>query len=141
MPQQIYLSDSSILSNIAFGYDEDSADLDKIEEVLKITQLYDFVDSLQGKYFYCVGEGGKNLSHGQRQRIGIARALYRDSDLLVIDEGTSALDRKTQSDVINQLNMLKNRPAIIMVAHRVEILENYDAIYEVKDGYLTRLPG
>jgi ABC-type bacteriocin/lantibiotic exporter with double-glycine peptidase domain len=59
----------------------------------------------------------------------------------VIDEGTSALDRKTQSDVINQLNMLKNRPAIIMVAHRVEILENYDAIYEVKDGYLTRLPG
>jgi len=141
VPQQIYLSDSSILSNIAFGYDEDSADLDKIEEVLKITQLYDFVDSLQDKYFYCVGEGGKNLSHGQRQRIGIARALYRDSDLLVIDEGTSALDRKTQSDVINQLNMLKNRPAIIMVAHRVEILENYDAIYEVKDGYLTRLPG
>lgn len=141
VPQQIYLSDTSILSNIAFGYDEDSADLDKIEEVLKLTQLYDFVDSLQDKYFYCVGEGGKNLSHGQRQRIGIARALYRDSDLLVIDEGTSALDQKTQSYVINQLNMLKNSPAIIMVAHRVEILENYDAIYEVKDGYLTRLPG
>lgn len=136
VPQNIYLSDSSILSNIAFGVPRDNIDFQKVMDVIKITQLEKFVVGLDDGYDYIVGEGGKNLSHGQRQRIGIARALYRETDLLVIDEGTSALDRQTQADVLEQLNSLENRPAIIMVAHRIEILADYDAIYEVKDRSL-----
>ena len=139
VPQNIYLSDSSILSNIAFGVPPEHIDIKKVEDVIRITQLEDFVASLSQGYEYIVGEGGKNLSQGQKQRIGIARALYRETDLLVIDEGTSALDRQTQTEVINQLNSLDNRPAIIMVAHRVEILADYDHIYEIKNGSLIML--
>ena len=139
VPQNIYLADSSIISNIAFGLTADEINVEKVEEVIKITQLKKLVASLDGGYDYIVGEGGKNLSHGQRQRIGIARALYRETDLLVIDEGTSALDRQTQASIIKNLNALVNSPAIIMVAHRIEILDKYDAIYEVKDGSLVRL--
>jgi ATP-binding cassette, subfamily B, bacterial PglK len=139
VPQNIYLSDTSIIHNIAFGLKESEIDIEKIKEVIKITQLEDFINSLDGKYNYVVGEDGKNLSHGQKQRIAIARALYRNSDLLVIDEGTSALDKKTQADVISGLNQLANRPAIIMVAHRIETLDNYDAIYELSEGALKKL--
>lgn len=139
VPQNIYLADTSIIHNIAFGLKESEIDIKKITEVIKITQLEDFINSLDGKYNYVVGEDGKNLSHGQKQRIAIARALYRNSDLLVIDEGTSALDKKTQADVISGLNQLANRPAIIMVAHRIETLENYDAIYELSEGVLKKL--
>ena len=64
--------------------------------------------------------------------------MYRESDLLVIDEGTSALDKETQSRIINSLNVLKNNPTIIMVAHRIEILENFDVIYELKNAQLKR---
>jgi ABC-type transport system involved in cytochrome bd biosynthesis fused ATPase/permease subunit len=67
--------------------------------------------------------------------------LYRESDLLIVDEGTSALDLKTQSEIINQLNSLKNRPAIIMVAHRMEILDGYDEIYEFNNGSLKKILG
>ena len=139
VPQNIYLADSSIISNIAFGLTADEINVEKVEEVIQMTQLKKLVASLDGGYDYIVGEGGKNLSHGQRQRIGIARALYRETDLLVIDEGTSALDRQTQESIIKNLNVLVNSPAIIMVAHRIEILDKYDAIYEVKDGSIVRL--
>lgn len=139
VPQNIYLSDSSIVSNIAFGEDEELIDYKKVLEVIRITQLDKLVASLNDGFHYVVGEDGKNLSFGQKQRIAIARALYRNSDLLVIDEGTSALDKKTQSNVIDALNNLENKPAILMIAHRIEILNDYDAIYELKDGSLKKL--
>ena len=139
VPQRLYLSDSSILSNIAFGIEEKKIDFNKIKEVIKIAQLEEFINSLDEKINYRVGEDGKNLSFGQKQRIAIARALYRESDLLVIDEGTSALDKETQSRIINSLNILKNNPTIIMVAHRIEILENFDVIYELKNAHLKKI--
>ncbi len=139
VPQNIYLSDSSIVSNIAFGEDNKFINNKKVLEVIRITQLNDLIRSLKNGIHYVVGEDGKNLSFGQKQRIAIARALYTQSDLLVIDEGTSALDKKTQSNVIDSLNNLDNKPAIIMVAHRIEILDDYDAIYELKDGMLKKL--
>ena len=136
IPQRIYLSDSSIISNIAFGIEESQIDVNKVIEVIKLSQLDQFVNTLPDKYEFRVGEDGKNLSFGQRQRIAIARALYRDSDLLVIDEGTSALDQQTQSKIIKSLNDLKSKPTIIMVAHRIEILEDFDAVYELNKNRL-----
>ena len=136
VPQNIFLSDSSIASNIAFGIKEENIDLKKVEELIKITQLTEFVNNLGSGIHYIVGEDGKNISYGQKQRIAIARALYRDSDLLVIDEGTSALDKFTQSEIIKALNNLENKPTIIMIAHRIEILDDFDNIYEVIDGTL-----
>lgn len=136
VPQNIFLSDSSIASNIAFGIEESNIDLKKVEEIINVTQLTEFVNNLNNGVNYVVGEDGKNISYGQKQRIAIARALYRDSDLLVIDEGTSALDKFTQSEIIKALNNLENKPAIIMIAHRIEILDDFDNIYEVIDGAL-----
>ena len=136
IPQRIYLSDSSIISNIAFGIEESQIDVNKVIEVIKLSQLDQYVNTLPDKYEFRVGEDGKNLSFGQRQRIAIARALYRDSDLLVIDEGTSALDQQTQSKIIKSLNDLKSKPTIIMVAHRIEILEDFDTVYEVNKNRL-----
>ena len=78
----------------------------------------------------------KKIYHMVKSNIQIARALYRDSDLLVIDEGTSALDKFTQSEIIKALNNLENKPTIIMIAHRIEILDDFDNIYEVIDGTL-----
>ena len=139
VPQNIYLADTTIASNIAFGEEKENINFKKISEIIQITQLDDFVSKIENGINYVVGEDGKNLSFGQKQRIAIARALYRNTELLVIDEGTSALDKKTQANVINALNELENKPAIIMIAHRIEILENYDAIYHLEDGILKKL--
>ena len=139
VPQNIYLADTTIASNIAFGEEKENINFKKISEIIQITQLDDFVSKIENGINYVVGEDGKNLSFGQKQRIAIARALYRNTELLVIDEGTSALDKKTQANVINALNKLENKPAIIMIAHRIEILENYDVIYHLEDGILKKL--
>tara|TARA_B100000900_G_scaffold416056_1_gene448779 strand:- start:5 stop:1768 length:1764 start_codon:yes stop_codon:yes gene_type:complete len=139
VPQNIYLADTTIASNIAFGEEKENINFKKISEIIQITQLDDFVSKIENGINYVVGEDGKNLSFGQKQRIAIARALYRNTELLVIDEGTSALDKKTQANVINALNELENKPAIIMIAHRIEILENYDVIYHLEDGILKEL--
>ena len=138
VPQEVHLIDSSILKNIVFGTDIDNIDLKKVEEVAGIAQLTDFIENLVDGFEHVIGEGGKGISQGQRQRIGIARALYREADLLVFDEGTSALDSTTQKRVIHALNELPNSPTILMVAHRVEILENYDFILRVEGGRVFR---
>ena len=99
MPQQIYLSDTSISSNIAFGIDPKNIDLKQIESVAKTANLHDFIKKLPEGYNTIIGERGVRLSGGERQRIGIARALYHNPKLIIFDEATSALDNITENSV------------------------------------------
>jgi ABC-type multidrug transport system fused ATPase/permease subunit len=132
--QNIYLSDDSISSNIGFGLSKDSIDQPKVEEVSKIANLHDFIMTLPDGYETEVGEAGVRLSGGQCQRIGIARALYNNPDVLIFDEATSALDNITEKEVMAAINNLGSDKTIIMIAHRLSTVEKCDEIFVLEGG-------
>ena len=134
VPQQIYLSDDSIINNIAFGSSDGIIDFSKVEFVSKIAKLHDFVDTLPMGYSTFVGERGVRLSGGQRQRIGIARALYNKPKILVLDEATSALDNITEKFIIDSLNSSGEFSIKIFIAHRLSTIQNCDVIYLIENG-------
>ena len=138
IPQMIYLSDDSIRNNVAFGIDEAEIDDAAVNEALKKAQLLEFVDGLTDGIETMVGDRGIRLSGGQRQRIGIARALYRDPQILVLDEATSALDNDTESAVMEAIEKLRGEKTIIIIAHRLTTIQNADEIYAVEDHKLVK---
>ncbi len=134
VPQNIYLLDASIKSNVAFGIAEEDVDMDELWDSIYAAQLSDLMDELPHGIYTLVGEDGVNLSGGQRQRLALARAFYRKAKLLVLDEATSSLDEKTESDVINSLDIIARRCTTLVIAHRLNTLSKCDFIYEVKNG-------
>ena len=126
VPQSIYLIDGTIRENIAFGILPEDIDDKRIEKVLKMAELYDFVQSLELKENTQCGDKGAKLSGGQKQRIGIARALYQNPSVLILDEATSALDTETEKQITETINKLKGEITIIAIAHRLSTLENCD---------------
>jgi ATP-binding cassette, subfamily B, bacterial PglK len=136
VPQAIFLSDSSIAENIALGTPKAEIDEVRLWQSIEQAQLADFVKNLQHGVNTRVGERGVQLSGGQRQRIGIARALYKQADVLILDEATSALDGETEMKVMNAIYALRPDLVVLMIAHRLSTLEKCDRIYEVKDGTL-----
>ena len=139
VPQSIYLSDTSIAENIALGVPAHAIDGQRLAAVCRAAQLEDWLASLQRGLDTIVGEAGVRLSGGQRQRIGIARALYRDADLLILDEATSALDAQTEARLIDQIHRLSPDLTVIMIAHRESTLRRCDAIYEVSSRQVKAL--
>lgn len=138
VPQQIFLSDSTVAANIAFGVSPEQIDRAAVERAARIANLHDFVvTELPQGYDTEVGERGVRLSGGQRQRIGIARALYRDPDVLVFDEATSALDNLTERAVMEAVNNLGRQKTIIMIAHRLSTVRNCDKIFLLEKGRLV----
>lgn len=133
IPQHIILYDKSIKQNIAFGVDEENIDTERVWHCLEQAHMKTFVQNLKDKENACIGEGGVRLSGGQRQRIGIARALYRQPQILVMDEATSALDNQTEREVTSVLAELKDL-TIITIAHRLTTIKNYDLIYVLNQG-------
>lgn len=138
IPQSIYLIDESIRDNIAFGIDEREIDDTRIREVAAEAQLLEFIDSLPEGLDTKIGDRGVRLSGGQRQRIGIARALYHNPEILVFDEATSALDNETEAALMGAINSFHGRKTMIIIAHRLNTIENCDLIYEVKGEKITR---
>ena len=136
--QDVFLSDESIIMNVAFGTNQEKIDVELIDKVLKQAQLTELIESLPQGYHTKVGERGVQLSGGQRQRIGIARALYRQPDVLILDEATSALDIKTEQDIMTSIDSLKGQLTIIIVTHRLITLKNCDDIYSLKEGKLNK---
>lgn len=135
VPQQIFLSDDTLLANIAFGVPADQIDLPAVTQAAKAANLHDFiVTDLPEAYQTMIGEGGVRLSGGQRQRIGIARALYSDPDILIFDEATSALDSVTEAAVMGAINGLAGQKTVIMIAHRLETVKNCDQIIQLEKG-------
>tara|TARA_X000000950_G_C13916410_1_gene661182 strand:- start:1359 stop:3149 length:1791 start_codon:yes stop_codon:yes gene_type:complete len=132
--QSIYLSDDTIAANIAFGVDPKKIDYKNVIEASKIANLDNFVSDLNDGYETIIGERGVRLSGGQRQRIGIARALYRNPDVLVFDEATSALDNITEQNVMKAVESLNGNKTILMVAHRLSTVKKCDQIILLDKG-------
>ena len=139
IPQEIYLEDSTIAENVAFGISKDKIDIKKLERALNLSQLKKFTDSLDKKIFSTVGEKGSMLSGGQIQRIGIARALYFDPEILIFDEATSALDEMTENKLIKEINKLKNMYTIITITHKNSVAKLCDEVYEIKDKKINKI--
>jgi ATP-binding cassette, subfamily B, bacterial PglK len=135
VPQHIFLTDDTVAANIAFGVDPRRIDMAVVERVARIAELHDFVFSdLPQGYATLLGERGVRLSGGQRQRVGIARALYRDPDVLVLDEATSALDNLTEKAVMDAVHNLGHEKTIIMIAHRLSTVRDCDCIFLLEQG-------
>ncbi|CAK6687431.1 ABC transporter ATP-binding protein [Synechococcus sp. CBW1107] len=132
VPQNIYLADTTIAENIAFGIPFNKIDFEEIKCSAKKAQIHSFIETLPNKYNTFVGENGILLSGGQRQRIGIARALYKKTSLLILDEATSALDSETEKKIISTIQSDKSISTLIMIAHRLSTLEYCDKIMSVK---------
>ncbi len=135
VPQDIFLTDSSLSENIAFGLPPHEIDAEKVERAGRVAQLHDFVTTeLPDGYATQIGERGVRLSGGQRQRIGIARALYHDADLIVFDEATSALDNLTEREVMVAIEALSGEKTILMIAHRLSTVRHCDNILFLQSG-------
>lgn len=134
VPQSIFLSDSNFAENIAFGTSLADIDMSRVQEAARQAQIAQFIESSPQGYQSPVGERGIRLSGGQRQRIGIARALYKEADVLVFDEATSALDGETENNVMESIAKLGRHLTILMVAHRTASLRNCDQIFCLKNG-------
>ena len=137
IPQNIFLADMSIKENIAFGLKNKAISQDRVIECLKTAQLYDFVRGLPNGLDTYIGESGIRLSGGQRQRIGVARALYKDPDILLMDEATSALDNKTEKHFSEAIHAISGMKTIIIVAHRLSTIKNCDLIYVMKNSQIV----
>jgi len=135
VPQNVYLTDDTIEKNISFGYDKDLSN-EEMEKTIKNAQLTKFIASLKNGIKTKVGERAVKISGGERQRIGIARALYRNPDILLFDEATSALDIETENSFFNTLNSLKKKKTIIFITHRRNNLDFFDQVFLIKNNSL-----
>jgi ATP-binding cassette subfamily B protein len=124
VPQFIYLADTTISENIAFGIPKNKIDFDKVKQAAKFAQIHDFIESKEFGYNEIVGERGVKLSGGQRQRLGIARALYKNAELLILDEATSALDYETEDSLMKVVDGLDKNITILIVTHRLSSIKN-----------------
>jgi ATP-binding cassette subfamily B protein len=138
VPQAIYLADSSIEENIAFGLPKDQIDHTRVIEAARQARIADIIETWPEKYQTFVGERGVRLSGGQRQRIGIARALYKQSDVIIFDEATSALDNDTEQEVMQAIEGLDENITILIIAHRLTTLKNCTQIVELSEGLIKR---
>ena len=135
--QTTNLIDDTIISNVAFG--ERNPDLDKVKNALKDSQLSEFINTLPEGINTKIGEKGVMLSGGQIQRLAIARALYKNPKILILDEATSSLDNNTEKRLIQSINNLKKKVTILMIAHRLTTLQNCDRIYELKKNKFNEI--
>ena len=137
VPQSIYLSDSSIAENIAFGVPQHQIDMLRVRSAAKQAQISSFIESSSDGYATFVGERGIRLSGGQRQRIGIARALYKQANLIILDEATSALDNNTEKAVMNAVESLSRDLTTVMIAHRLSTVQHCDRVVKLEQGVVT----
>jgi ABC-type bacteriocin/lantibiotic exporter with double-glycine peptidase domain len=139
VPQKIYLIDDSIINNITFGTKDGKLDYNLFNEVIKKSNLEEFLSKLENKESTSIGERGAKLSGGQQQRIGIARALYKKPEIIIFDEATNALDQNSENEILDTIKVLKKENTIIMVSHKDSVLECCDNIFEIKNKQIFKL--
>tara|TARA_B100000787_G_scaffold63766_1_gene46823 strand:- start:5043 stop:6794 length:1752 start_codon:yes stop_codon:yes gene_type:complete len=131
--QNPFFLDDSIKHNIAFAENSDDLSLDKIWSSLKSAQLYDYVNNSKDKLETVIGEDGTKMSGGQLQRLAIARALYQDSDLIILDESLNALDPSNENEILQILAKLKNEKTIILISHKESSLKYCDQVFKIEN--------
>jgi len=141
VPQKLFLSNASFLENIAFGKLTKDIDFQKVETVSKKAQLHDFINNLSEGYYEQVGERGIKLSGGQIQRVGLARSLYKNSEIIIFDEATNSLDIETERLIMRELYNLDKNLTLIIVAHRLDTLSHCDLIFEIKKKKIIKIKG
>ena len=139
VPQTIFLADSTIAENIAFGTPKNKIDLERVRQAASQSHIADVIESWPKQYATLVGERGVRLSGGQRQRIGIARALYKQADVIIFDEATSALDNETEESVIQAIEGLRSEITTLIIAHRLSTLRKCTQIFELGNGGIQRV--
>lgn len=139
VPQSIFLADSTVEENIAFGILSDQIDHERVRQSARQAQIADIIETWPEQYKTFVGERGIRLSGGQRQRIGIARALYKQADVIIFDEATSALDNETELAVMHAIESLNKDLTILIIAHRLSTLRSCDKVIELGDGGILRI--
>lgn len=138
VPQTVYIVDDSIRNNIAFGEEKGTINDEDVWQALKVAQLDEFVRGLPRGIDTRVGEFGVRFSGGQRQRLAIARAMYHNPEILVLDEATAALDNETENEVMKAIEALQGYKTLIVVAHRLTTVKKCDEIYEVRDKKIIK---
>jgi ATP-binding cassette subfamily B protein len=139
VPQNIYLSDSTIEENIAFAISREEIDHQRVKKAAQQAQIADFIEQMEDGYQTFVGEQGVRLSGGQRQRIGIARALYKNANVLIFDEATSALDNTTEQAVMGAIEGLGKELTILIIAHRLTTLKGCNQIVKLDKNSIIRI--
>ena len=136
VPQTIFLLDDSIKKNICLGMNSNLIDMNRIKSASEIAQIKVYIENLKNSYEDIVGERGVRLSGGQRQRIGIARAIYRNPEILILYEATSSLDQYTEDKIMKSIKEKQNENTQIIISHRKQTLESCNKVYILKNGKL-----
>ena len=139
VPQNIFLLDDTFIKNIAFGELKDFVNIDRVKFSASKSLLSKKIESLPNKYNTLIGEKGDKFSGGQKQRLGIARAIYRNKEILVLDEATSALDLKTEENIMSNIKEISKNNTVIIISHRESTLDFCDKIFKIKDKNLSLL--
>lgn len=134
VPQNVVIVNGTIKENVAMGYPDSSYSEESIWEALKIAHLDEYVNSLPDGLNSAVGDGGTKMSGGQRQRLGIARAMFTKPHLLVLDEATSALDGETESRISDSIQQLRGKVTVVIIAHRLSTVKNADKVVYLREG-------
>ena len=137
IPQDVFLTNDSLEENIAFGIRKDNIDNEKIISVMKLCELNKFIEDNKVRPGINLGDGGSNLSGGEKQRIGIARALYEDPELLIFDEFTSSLDNHTEFEILKNLQKIIKNKTTIFISHDSSTLVNCKKIYDFENQQIT----
>ena len=139
VPQSIYLLDDTIANNVALVDNDQEIDIKHLEKVLKDVGLYEFIKSLPEGFFTNVGEKGVNLSGGQLQRVGLARAFYRKPEILILDESTSALDPLTEKVILDSIYKMDNKLTVIFISHKQSNLDKCDVVFKIKNNKIFKI--
>jgi len=134
IPQSVYLFDGTVAQNIAFGQEYDEK---KIKDVLAKAKILEFLEAHQNGIDTFVGEGGIKLSGGQKQRIAIARALYQEPEILVLDEATSSLDEAIEKEIMDEIYEISQDKTLIIIAHRLSTIDRCEKVYKIKNKRLV----
>lgn len=139
VPQSTFLLDDDVFSNITFGINKSDINFDLLNKVIIDSELTEFINNLPNKMQTRLGDKGNNISGGQIQRISLARALYRNSEILILDEFTNQLDNVTEKKILSTINNLKKEKTIIIVSHKNEPMQLCDTVYRIHDQKIDKI--